>query len=105
MDNTSNKVLAYNKEITYSVLQVDNRKIIVAEKLINSVVENCKISDIKLKSFQGDLVQKHNMFTSFKNSDIIFDVPMFEANFVTLDQVLELFIALQVMDQMTLICA
>ena len=42
----ANKALAYNKEINYSVLEFNNKKIIVAEKLVNSVIENCKFRKI-----------------------------------------------------------
>ena len=36
----ANKALAYNKDINYSVLELDNKKIVVAEKLVNSVYVN-----------------------------------------------------------------
>mgnify|MGYP001353643661 CR=1 FL=1 len=32
----ANKALAYNKDINYSILELDNKKIVIAEKLINS---------------------------------------------------------------------
>ena len=83
----ANKALAYNKDINYSVLELDNKKIVVAEKLVNSVMESCELGKFKiLKSFKGE--EFKNIFCShpFKNLGYNFDVPMFEANFVTLEQ-------------------
>ena len=83
----ANKALAYNKDINYSVLELDDKKIIVAEKLVNSVVESCSLGKFKiLKSFKGDVFKNIVCSHPFKNLGYNFDVPMFEANFVTLEQ-------------------
>ena len=83
----ANKALAYNKDINYSVLELDDKKIIVAEKLVNSVVESCSLGKFKiLKSFKGDAFKNIVCSHPFKNLGYNFDVPMFEANFVTLEQ-------------------
>ena len=64
----ANKALAYNQNLTYSVLQVDNKKIVVAEKLINSVVENCSLGKYEIvKSFEGKLFNKTICSHPFKN--------------------------------------
>ena len=68
-------------------MQCDNKKIIVAEKLINSVVENCNLGKFKIiKSFEGKLLKNTICSHPFKNLGYNFDVPMLEANFVTLEQ-------------------
>ncbi len=83
----ANKALAYNKDINYSILEFDNKKIIVAEKLVNSVIESCSIGKFKiLKSFKGDEFKNIVCSHPFKNLGYNFDVPMFEADFVTLEQ-------------------
>ena len=83
----ANKALAYNKDINYSVLELDNKKIIVAEKLVNSVIESCELGKFKvLKSFKGNAFKKTICSHPFKNLGYKFDVPMLEANFVTLEQ-------------------
>ena len=83
----ANKALAYNKDINYSVLEIDQKKIIVAEKLVNSVVESCSLGKFKiLKSFKGDEFKNTLCSHPFKKLGYNFDVPMLEANFVTLEQ-------------------
>jgi len=83
----ANKALAYNKDINYSVLELDNKKIVVAEKLVNSVVESCSLGKFKIsKSFKGDEFKNTLCSHPFKNLGYNFDVPMFEGNFVTLEQ-------------------
>ena len=83
----ANKALAFNKDIDYSILDLKSKKIIMAEKLINSVVENCGLGKFEiLKSFKGDMFRNTICSHPFKNLGYTFDVPMLEANFVTLDQ-------------------
>ncbi len=83
----ANKALAYNKDIDYSVLEISKKKIIVAEKLVNSVIESCELKNFKvLKSFKGDLFKNTICSHPFKKLGYKFDVPMLEANFVTLEQ-------------------
>ena len=84
----ANKALAYNQDITYSLLEIENnKKIIVAEKLVNSVIENCEIKKFNvLKSFKGYEFKNTLCSHPFINLGYKFDVPMLEAKFVTLDQ-------------------
>ena len=83
----ANKALAYNRDISYSVLELDKKKIIVAEKLVNSVVESCSLGKFKiLKTFKGNEFKNTLCSHPFKNLGYNFDVPMLEANFVTLEQ-------------------
>ncbi len=83
----ANKALAYNKDINYSVLELDDKKIVVAEKLINSVIKDCGLSKFKIiKSFKGEVFKNTICSHPFKNLGYNFEVPMLEANFVTLEQ-------------------
>ena len=83
----ANKALAYNQNFKYSVLLVNNKKIVVAEKLINSVIENCDLGKYKIiKTFEGKSFNKTICSHPFKNLGYNIDVPMFEADFVTLEQ-------------------
>ena len=83
----ANKALAYNENLNYSLLEIDNKKIVVAEKLINSVIENCSLEKFKiLKSFEGKFFKNTICSHPFKNLGYNFDVPMLKADFVTLEQ-------------------
>jgi len=83
----ANKALAYNKDISYSVLELKNKKIVVAEKLINSVIADCELEKFKIiKSFKGEEFKNTICSHPFKNLGYNFDIPMLEANFVTLEQ-------------------
>ena len=83
----ANKALAYNKDINYSILEIRNKKIVIAEKLIDEVVKDCEIKEFKiLKSFKGESFKNSTCFHPFKNLGYETEVPMLEADFVTLDQ-------------------
>ncbi len=83
----ANKALAYNKNITYSLIDLGNKKIVIAEKLVNSVIENCELGKFKiLKSFKGSEFNKVICSHPFQKLGYEYDVPMLEANFVTLEQ-------------------
>ena len=55
----ANKALAYNESLDYLLIQINdegdfkNKKIVIAEALIESVIKDCEIKDYKnLKKFQ-----------------------------------------------------
>jgi len=90
----ANKALAYNKNLDYSVVEInsisenfDNKKIVIATKLLDQVSSDCEIGAYKLidkikgKDFEGTIC-----LHPFKNLGYQYDVPMLEANFVTLEQ-------------------
>ena len=89
----ANKALAYNESLDYLIIQISdegnfkNKKIIVAEALLDSVLKNCEIKEFKnLKKFKGkdlkDTICQHPFF------DLGYDhnIPMLEARFVTTEQ-------------------
>ena len=89
----ANKALAYNESLDYLLIQINdegdfqNKKIILAEALLNSVIKDCGIKEFKsLKKFKGkDLkgtVCKHPFF----DLGYHYDIPMLEARFVTTEQ-------------------
>ena len=83
----ANKALAFNQSINYSILKLGQKKIVVAEKLVNSVIENCSLGNFKIvKSFEGKLFQNTICSHPFKDLGYNFDVPMLQADFVTLEQ-------------------
>jgi len=83
----ANKALAFNKDITYSVIELSDKKIVVAEKLVNTVIESCELGKFKiLKSFKGEEFKQVICSHPFEKIGYKFDVPMLEANFVTLEQ-------------------
>jgi isoleucyl-tRNA synthetase len=89
----ANKALAYNEALDYVLIQINdngdfkNRKIVIAEALLNSVIKECEINDFKeIKKFKGkefkDTICNHPFF----DLGYEFDIPMFEARFVTTEQ-------------------
>ena len=89
----ANKALAYNESLDYVVLQLNNdgdfknRKIVVAEGLVDSVVKDCEIKDyIKLHKFKGKKFKNTICNHPFFKLGYDFDIPMLQARFVTIDQ-------------------
>ena len=89
----ANKALAFNSAIEYSLVEISDlenfkeKKIIVAANLLDSIVKSCGIEKFKiLKTFNG--AEFHDTICShpFEALGYNFDVPMFDARFVTLEQ-------------------
>jgi isoleucyl-tRNA synthetase len=89
----ANKALAYNEALDYILVQLNddgdfkNRKIVIAEALLDSVIKECSIKDHKeIKKFKGkdfkDTICNHPFF----NLGYEYDIPMLEARFVTTEQ-------------------
>ena len=89
----ANKALAYNKDIEYCLIEIEelnyfkDKKIIVATELLNSLIKDCEIKKHKLvKKFNGSLLKGSICYHPFLNMNFKYEVPMFEANFVNLEQ-------------------
>ncbi len=89
----ANKALAYNKNLNYFIIKIEdesdykNRQIVVAEDLLKSVLENCNIKKFKkILSFSGKEFKDTICAHPLSNIGFNYDVPMLEANFVTIDQ-------------------
>ena len=89
----ANRALAYNENLDYLLIEINdvgdfkNRKVILAEALLESVVKDCEIKDFKnLKKFKGKdfkgTICKHPFFKLGYD----YDIPMLEARFVTTEQ-------------------
>ncbi len=89
----ANKALAYNERLDYLIIQINdegnfnNKRIIIAEALLDSVLKDCKIKEFKIiKKFKGkdlkDTICKHPFF----DLGYEYDIPMLEAHFVTTEQ-------------------
>ncbi len=89
----ANKALAYNESLDYLLIKIldvgdfKDKKIVIAEALLDSVIKDCNIKKHEtLKRFKGkDLnktICKHPFFDLGYNHDI----PLLEANFVTTEQ-------------------
>ena len=89
----ANKALAYNEALDYVLIQLNDdgdfkdRKIVIAQALLESVAKECSIKDYKeIKKFKGkdfkDTICNHPFF----NLGYEYDIPMLEARFVTTDQ-------------------
>lgn len=44
----SNRAIAYNPNLTYSMIEFNNKKILILDKLIDSFIGRCKIHDVKI---------------------------------------------------------
>ena len=89
----ANKALAYNEALDYVLILLNddndfkNRKIVIAEALLESVIKDCAIKDFKeIKKFKGkdlkDTICNHPFF----DLGYVSEIPMFEARFVTTEQ-------------------
>ena len=89
----ANKALAFNSSIEYVLVQIGNlenftdKKIVVANNLLDSIIKSCEIKDYKvLETFKGSDFEGTICAHPFKNLGYDFDVPMLDARFVTLEQ-------------------
>ncbi|MDC3166817.1 isoleucine--tRNA ligase [Candidatus Pelagibacter sp.] len=89
----ANKALAYNEALDYVQLELNddnefkNRKIIVAEALLQSVISDCRIKNYKkIKTFKGKELKETICNHPFLDIGYDYDIPMLEARFVTTEQ-------------------
>ncbi len=89
----ANKALAYNESLDYVIIQINdegnfkNKKIVVAEALLNSVLKDCEIKEFKnLKKFKGKDLKNTICNHPFFDLGYDYDIPMLEARFVTTEQ-------------------
>ncbi len=89
----ANKALAFNSNIEYSLLEIENlehfkdKKIVVAKNLIESITKECEIKSYKeLKTFKGLEFKGTLCSHPFVKMDFDYDVPMLDAQFVNLEQ-------------------
>ncbi len=89
----ANRALAYNEALDYVQLELNddsdfkNRKIIVAEALLQSVINECKIKNYKkIKTFKGKDLKETICNHPFLDLGYDYDIPMLEARFVTTEQ-------------------
>ncbi len=89
----ANRALAYNESLDYVLLQLNddgdfkNRKIIVAEALLKSVIDECKVKNYKkIKTFKGKELKETICKHPFLDLGYDYDIPMLEAGFVTTEQ-------------------
>ena len=86
-----NRALAFNSNYEYSILEVlqndKKEKILVATQLVEQVLKECNISDYKiLHSLKGAKLSGAKCYHPFKQYGYDFDVPLLDAEFVTLEQ-------------------
>ncbi len=89
----ANKALAYNEALDYVQLELNddgdfkNRKIIIAEALLQSVINDCEIKNYKkIKKFKGKDLKETICNHPFLDLGYDYDIPMLEARFVTTEQ-------------------
>ena len=89
----ANKALAYNQSLDYLLIEVNdegdfkNKKIVIADALLESVVKDCKIEKFKrLKKFKGKDLKGTICNHPFFKLGYDYYIPMLEARFVTTEQ-------------------
>ena len=89
----ANKALAYNKTLKYLIIKIEeetdfkNRKILVADALLKSVLDECKIKKFsKVSELYGKDLEGTICNHPFSKIGFDYDIPLLEANFVTTDQ-------------------
>jgi len=89
----ANKALAFNDSIEYSVVEINeleffnDKKIVVASNLIDTIVSECEIKNFKiLKTFKGSDFTGTICSHPFIKIKYDYDVPMLNARFVNLEQ-------------------
>ena len=89
-----NRALVYSNNIKYSVIKIGKdtehfkeKNIVIASDLIKKVSEECNFKDYKiLKEFDGKDLKNTICSHPLKNMGYEYDVPMFDGDFVTLEQ-------------------
>ena len=90
----ANKALAYNKNLDYTVIKINdsssnfnNQKIVVASKLLDTIIKGCELKKYKkIDSFKGEDFKETICSHPFKDLGYEYQVPMLDAQFVTLEQ-------------------
>jgi len=89
----ANKALAYNESLDYLLIEIkdkgefENKKVVLAEELLDSVIKDCEIREIKkLKKFKGKDFKGTICNHPFFSLGYDYEIPMLEARFVTTEQ-------------------
>ncbi len=89
----ANKALAYNESLDYLLIQINDngefkdKKIVIAESLLETVIKDCEIQKYKnLKNFKGKDFKNTICNHPFLDLGYDYDIPMLEARFVTTEQ-------------------
>ena len=90
----ANRALAYNKNLDYTVIEINdsssnfnNQKIVVASKLLDTIIKGCELKKYKkIDSFKGEDFKETICSHPFKDLGYEHQVPMLDAQFVTLEQ-------------------
>ena len=89
----ANKALAYNEALDYLIIQINDdgdfkdKRIVIAQDLLESVIRECNISDFKeIKKFKGKEFKDTICIHPFFDLGFDYDIPMLQARFVTTEQ-------------------
>ncbi len=89
----ANKALAFNESLDYTILEVSddgdfkNRKIVIADDLLETVAKECELKNYKkIHTFKGREFKNTICKHPFSNFGYNHDIPMLEARFVTTEQ-------------------
>ncbi len=89
----ANRALAYNENLDYLLIEITdegdfkNKKIVLAQALLESVKKECKIENFKnIKKFKGKEFKGTICQHPFFKLGYDYDIPMLEARFVTTEQ-------------------
>jgi len=89
----ANRALAYSKNLKYVIIKIEDqtdfkdKKIILAEDLLKSLIEDCNIKKFsKVLTFSGKDFKGTICSHPFSKIGFDYDIPMLDADFVTIEQ-------------------
>ena len=89
----ANRALAYNENLNYLLIEIKdhkvfkNKKIVIAEALLESVTKECEIKNFKkINKFKGKNLKGTICKHPFFDLGYDYDIPMLSAQFVTTEQ-------------------
>ncbi len=89
----ANKALAYNENLNYLIIEIKddgnfkNKKIVLAEALLDSLIKDCGIKNFKnIKKFKGEYFKDTICIHPFSGLGYDYEIPMLSAHFVTTEQ-------------------
>ncbi len=89
----ANKALAYNESLDYLIIKISdesdfkNKKIVIAEALLDSVKKDCNIESYEIiKKFKGKEFKKTVCKHPFFKLGYDYEIPLLDARFVTTEQ-------------------
>lgn len=80
-----NRMIAFCKDITYSLVDIGDKKIVIAKDLVQNFSNETSIECVLIKDFSGELLEGTICLHPFYKSGYDFNVPMFHGEHVEIE--------------------